>query len=58
MLILLRKTGEKIVINDDISITLLGIDKNRARIGIDAPKSIAIYREEIYEFEKNKKDKK
>jgi carbon storage regulator len=47
MLVLSRKLGEKIVINGDIVVTVVKIDRNQIRIGIEAPKDIAIYRQEI-----------
>lgn len=53
MLILTRKVGASILIGDDITITVLGIEGGQARIGIDAPKSMAVDREEIRE-KKNK----
>jgi len=48
MLILTRKTGEAIIIGDDIIITVLGTKKGLARIGIEAPKDVSVHREEIY----------
>jgi carbon storage regulator len=47
MLVLSRKLGEKIVIGDNIVITVVKIDRNQIRIGIEAPSDIAVYREEI-----------
>jgi carbon storage regulator len=49
MLILTRKLGERITIGDDISVTLLEIKGSQVRLGIEAPKGISIYRQEIYE---------
>jgi carbon storage regulator len=49
MLILTRKLGEKINIGDDITVTLLEIKGAQVKIGIQAPKSIGIHRNEIYE---------
>ncbi len=48
MLILTRRTGESVMIGDDVSITILGIMDKQVRIGVDAPKDIAVHREEIY----------
>lgn len=48
MLILTRRPGESIIINDNITITMLEMRGNQARIGIDAPKEVAVHREEIY----------
>lgn len=48
MLILTRRPHETLVIGNDITITLLGMDGNQARIGINAPKNISVHREEIY----------
>ncbi len=49
MLILTRKLGEKINLGDDITVTLLEIKGAQVKLGIDAPKSIGIHRNEIYE---------
>ncbi|MVP01549.1 carbon storage regulator CsrA [Paenibacillus lutrae] len=48
MLILSRLKGEKIMIGQDIVLTILDVAGDQVRIGIDAPKDISIYREEIY----------
>ena len=48
MLILSRRAGETIMVGDEVSITVLGIDGNQVRIGINAPREIAVHREEIY----------
>lgn len=48
MLVLSRKINEKIVINDDIVITVVEVRAGKARIGIEAPKDVTVHREEIY----------
>ena len=48
MLVLTRKPGQSVYIGDEIKITLHGIRGNQVRIGIEAPSSVKIYREEIY----------
>lgn len=49
MLILTRRIGETLMVGDDVSITILGVKGNQVRVGINAPKDIAVHREEIYQ---------
>ena len=48
MLVLNRRVGEKIVIGDDITVTVLGVSRNQIKIGVKAPKQVSVHREEIY----------
>lgn len=48
MLILTRRVGETLIIDGNVNVTILGIRGNQVRVGVDAPKSIAVHREEIY----------
>ena len=47
MLILTRRAGETLTIGDDVSITVLGVKGNQVRLGIKAPKEVAVHRQEI-----------
>lgn len=48
MLILTRKAGEKLMIGDDVELSVLSIKGNQVRIGVEAPKDVAVHREEVY----------
>lgn len=49
MLILTRRVGETVMIGDDVTVTVLGVKGNQVRVGITAPKNVAVHREEIFE---------
>ena len=48
MMILTRRVGETLMIGDDVNVTVLGVKGNQVRIGINAPRDVAVHREEIY----------
>tara|TARA_X000001036_G_scaffold312378_1_gene290966 strand:- start:7646 stop:7870 length:225 start_codon:yes stop_codon:yes gene_type:complete len=63
MLILTRRVGESLRIGDEVSVTVLGIKGSQVRIGVNAPKSVSVHREEVYdrindENSKNSEDSK
>jgi carbon storage regulator len=55
MLILTRRVGESLMIGDEVNVTVLGIRGNQVRIGVNAPKDVAVHREEIYDRIQNEK---
>jgi carbon storage regulator len=53
MLILTRRVGETVMIGEDVAITVLRVKGNQVRLGVDAPKSVSVQREEIYQRMQN-----
>jgi carbon storage regulator len=56
MLILARRVGQTLMVGSDVTVTILGVKANQVRIGIDAPKNVAVHREEIYERIRREQD--
>ena len=48
MLILTRRVGETLMVGDNITVTVLGVKGNQVRLGVNAPRDVAVHREEIY----------
>ena len=55
MLILTRKVGETLMVGEDVAVTVMAVNGNQVRIGINAPKDVEVHREEIYERIKEEK---
>lgn len=56
MLILTRRVGETVMIGNNVTVTVLGVKGNQVRIGVNAPKDVAVHREEIYDRIKREED--
>ena len=56
MLILTRRVGETLMVGDEVTVTVLGVKGNQVRIGVNAPKEVAVHREEIYQSIQREKD--
>ncbi len=56
MLILTRRVGETLMIGDEVTVTVLGVKGNQVRIGVNAPRDVAVHREEIFDRIKNEQD--
>ena len=56
MLILTRRVGETVMIGEEVTVTVLGVKGNQVRIGVNAPKHVAVHREEIFDRIKREGD--
>jgi len=55
MLILTRRVGEAVMIGEEVTVTVLGVKGNQVRIGVNAPKTVSVHREEIFDRIKNER---
>jgi carbon storage regulator len=58
VLVLTRRVGETVTIGNDITVTVLGVKGSQVRLGINAPKNVAVHREEIFERIKDEEKKR
>jgi len=58
MLILTRRVGETIMVGDKVTVTVLGVNGNQIRIGVNAPREITVHRKEVYERIQAEQDEK
>ena len=58
MLVLSRKEDERIVIDDDIVVTVVQVGGERVRVGIEAPRDVLVYRSEVYEAMRSEKSRR
>ncbi|MBB3047166.1 carbon storage regulator [Litorivivens lipolytica] len=49
MLILTRRIGETLMVGDEVTVTILGVKGNQVRVGVTAPRDVAVHRQEVYE---------
>jgi carbon storage regulator len=56
MLILTRKVGETLMVGEDVTVTVMAVNGNQVRIGIKAPRDVAVHREEIFDRIKEEKN--
>jgi carbon storage regulator len=56
MLILTRRVTESLMIGNDVIVTILGIKGNQVRVGVNAPKDVAVHREEVFERIRSEED--
>ena len=56
MLILTRRIGETLMVGDEVTVTVLGVKGNQVLLGVNAPKHVAVHREEIYDRIQGEKD--